>query len=205
MLVVLSYWLVLYNGNDRIFVKLDTKALELVDRFNKEYTTANPFTIKELRDTLYRLNSSFAKLSARKETVYVKDVLKRIGKERLRYEELIGVLASVSYAFGMNFDVFCPVKVSRTFGEIIPIGAMSFYGEIGYICYPLLVIDSYYILSPRNFYKMEEWFSFVRFHSDFVEQDLMEIRGELRGYKLGFYKALKKKVLDGNYTFELFK
>jgi hypothetical protein len=65
------------------------------------------------------------------------------------------------------------------------------YGISKYACYPILVIDDYYIIGPRKMYILNRVSDFERFPDELFSIEVPELRNQIKGYKIKLLKIRK--------------
>lgn len=68
------------------------------------------------------------------------------------------------------------------------------YGNSMYGCYPLLVIDNYYIIGPRKIYVLNRVSDFERFPDELFSKEVPELNFQMRGYKIKLIKGKKVQL-----------
>jgi len=182
-------------GENKKFYFLIEKNNEVVNFFinnlTKNYKKPSIPTILEIRDSLYSINSKLKNFSKVSDTLKIEELINQIGKFKLYDFQVIYILSYLSYNFKINFDIYCAVKYSKNFKDFSLFDMGLIYGISKYACYPILVIDDYYIIGPRKIYVLNRISDFERFPDELFSIEAPELKNQIKGYKLKLIKIRK--------------
>jgi len=182
-------------GENKKFYFLIEKNNEVVNFFinnlTKNYKKPSIPTILEIRDSLYSINSKLKNFSKVSDTLKIEELINQIGKFKLYDFQVIYILSYLSYNFEINFDIYCAVKYSKNFKDFSLFDMGLIYGISKYACYPILVIDDYYIIGPRKIYVLNRISDFERFPDELFSIEAPELKNQIKGYKLKLIKIRK--------------
>jgi len=182
-------------GENKKFYFLIEKGNETVNFFinnlTKNYKKPSIPTILEIRDSLYSINSKLNNFSKVSDTLKIEELINQIGKFKLYDFQIIYILSYLSYNFNLNFDIYCAVKYSKNFKDFSLFDMGLTYGISKYVCYPILVIDDYYIIGPRKMYVLNRISDFERFPDELFSIEAPELKNQIKGYKLKLLKIRK--------------
>ncbi len=182
-------------GENKKFYFVIEKNNEIINFFinnlTKNYKKPSIPTILEIRDSLYSINSKLNNFSKISDTLKIEELIKQIGKFKLYEFQIIYILSYLSYNFNLNFDIYCAVKYSKNFKDFSLFDMGLTYGISKYACYPILVIDDYYIIGPRKIYVLNRISDFERFPDELFSTEAPELKNQIKGYKLKLIKIRK--------------
>jgi len=182
-------------GENKKFYFLIEKNDEIVSFFinnlTKNYKRPSIPTILEIRDSLNALNSKLNNFSKISDTIKIEELINQIGRFKLYDFQIIYILSYLSYNFNLNFDIYCAVKYSKNFKDFSLFDMGLIYGISKYACYPILVIDDYYIIGPRKMYILNRVSDFERFPDELFSIEVPELRNQIKGYKIKLLKMRK--------------
>ncbi|MEO0203116.1 MAG: hypothetical protein ABIL37_05300 [candidate division WOR-3 bacterium] len=172
------------SKNYFLIQKNDSITNFFINNFTKTYKKPSIPTLLEIRDCLNVINSSLEKYSRIQDSLKINDILQMIGKFKLYDLQVIYILAYLSYNFELNFNVYCAVKYSESFKHFSLFDMGLIYGFSSYMCYPLLVIDNYYIIGPRKMYVLSRVSDFERFPDELFSVEVPQLKNQMKGYKI---------------------
>ncbi|MEO0224022.1 MAG: hypothetical protein ABIL76_02880 [candidate division WOR-3 bacterium] len=182
-------------GENKKFYFLIEKNNEIVNFFinnlTKNYKKPSIPTLLEIRDSLYSINSKLKNFSKVSDTLKIEELINQIGKLKLYDFQVIYILSYLSYNFNLNFDIYCAVKYSKNFKDFSLFDMGLIYGISKYACYPILVIDDYYIIGPRKIYVLNRISDFERFPDELFSIEVPELKNQIKGYKVRLIKIRK--------------
>ena len=182
-------------GENKKFYFLIEKSEEVSNFFTnnltKNYKKPSIPTILEIRDSLYSINSKLKNFSKISDTLKIEDLINQIGKFKLYDFQVIYILSYLSYNFNLNFDIYCAVKYSKNLKDFSLFDMGLTYGISKYACYPILVIDDYYIIGPRKMYVLNRISDFERFPDELFSIEAPELKNQIKGYKVKLIKIKK--------------
>jgi len=181
------------NDNYLVIEKNDSVVNFIINNFTKTYKKPSIPTLLEIRDSINSINKTQTKYLKLNDTLKIKDILNSIGKFKLYDIHIIYLLAYLSYNFNLNFDIYCAVKYSKNFKNYLLFDMGSVYGTAPvYMCYPILVIDDYYIIGSRKMYVLNRISDFERFPDELFSIEIPELKNQMEGYKLKLIKSEKR-------------
>ncbi|MEO0144945.1 MAG: hypothetical protein ABIL49_05095 [candidate division WOR-3 bacterium] len=179
------------SKNYLIIQKNDSILNFFINNFTKTYKKPSIPTLLEIRDSLNVINSSLSKYLKVKDSLRIEDLISAIGKFKLYDLQIVYILAYLSYNFNLNFEIYCAVKYSKSFKDFSLFDMGLVYGTPNYMCYPILVIDSYYIIGPRKMYVLNRISDFERFPDELFSIEVPQLKNQMEGYKIKLIKAIK--------------
>lgn len=185
-----------YQNSKNYFVieKNDSIVNFFINNFTKTYKKPSIPTLIEIRDSINKINEKQKTYIKLRDTLKIQDVAKFILNQKLYDIHIIYLLSYISYNFNLNFDVYCVVKYSKSFKDIMLFDLTPIYGNSMYGCYPLLVIDNYYIIGPRKIYVLNRVSDFERFPDELFSKEVPELNFQMRGYKIKLIKGKKVQL-----------
>ncbi len=165
-----------------------------IQNFTKTYKKPSIPTLLEIRDAINNLNSNLGKYLKVKDTLKIDEILSAIGKFKLYDIQIIYILAYLSYNFGLNFEIYCAVKYSKSFKDYTLFDMGVLYGSPNYACYPILAIDDYYLIGSRKMYVLNRVSDFERFPDELFSVEVPNLQNQMSGYKIKLLKAKKINI-----------
>ncbi len=189
--ILISSWMILFDGQDTIYVNLQAGGLKaLISSFNLTYKKPSVPMLKELRDSIYFRNMSVkSPYLSMGDTIMLRNVMDKLGREKLYDVEIIALLAAVARVSGMDYDVYCLSRYNARTGDIVAFDLSSLYGKYFYGCYPLIALDGN-IISARKFFTVGLIYDIARFPQQVLQVDAPPLLYQLRGFRTVLVKAV---------------